>query len=148
MTTDTLKFQFDALEKDLKTWQERFKKDNQDRWFVHYTSMSDRIKEKATVNLLPAIEEFKSIKHTYGEKYRIKDINYHIDVALTSCEQLRVLLKEIHTMYKNQAEYEKIRLTWNVHFSTFFRRIQSVRERIYILDRILAKENAEAREAA
>ena len=148
MTTDTLKFQFDSMEKDLKIWQDRFKLDNNDRWFVHYTSMSERIKEKATVNLLPAIEEFKNIKHTYGEKYRTKDINYHIDVALSSCEQLRTLLKEIHTLYKNQAEYEKIRVTWNVHFSTFFRRIQNVRERIYILDRILAKENAEEREAA
>ena len=94
MLTDSIKFQFDSLEKDLKEWQRRFNLDNNDRLFVHYTSMSQKIKDKATLNLIPAIKEFQDLKFEYGDKYRIKDLNYHVDAALNAADFIKKCLKE------------------------------------------------------
>ncbi len=137
---ENIQFHIETFQKELEDWQRRFKLDNKDRWFIHYTIMSEKIKEKATVNLNPTIQEFKSLKETYGEKYRTKDLTYHVDAALTACEALKKMLKELYDLYKKQAEYEHIRSTWQLHFPTLFRRINHVKERIYILDRILAAE--------
>ena len=140
MLTDTIKFNMDSFEKDLQEWQRRFKQDPKDRWFVHYTIMSEKIKEKAKINILPTIHTLQDLKYTYGEKYKVKDIEYHLETALNACEVIRKTLREIYDLYKIQKEYETIRMSWQAHFPTLFKRINNVRERVYILDRILVNE--------
>ena len=143
MLTDSIRFQIDSLEKDLLEWQRRFNLDPKDRLFVNYIFISEKIKDKATLNLIPAIQEFQNIKFHYGDKYRTKDLNYHADAALVACDFIKKILKEIHTMYQKQEEYERIRVTWKVNFPPLFQRIRHVRERLYILDKILVREEAE-----
>ena len=143
MLTDSITFQINTLEKDLQEWRRRFKLDPKDRLFINYIFISEKIKDKAKLNLIPAIQELQNIKFHYGDKYRIKDLNYHADAALNACDYIKKILKEIYEMYQKQEEYEKIRVTWQAHFPTLFLRIRHVRERIYILDRILKNEEAE-----
>ena len=143
MLTENIKFQLDTLERDVQEWQRRFKQDSRDRLFINYIFISEKIKDKARLSLDPAIQDLQQIKEQYGEKYRIKDLSYHVGLAINTCEFLKNILKEIYDLYQKQEEYEKIKMTWHVHFSSFLKRITSLRERIYILDTILVKEEVE-----
>lgn len=138
--TSSIHYHLESLEKDLRELDERFKKDQNDRWFVNYIFISEKIKERAGINLNPAVKELEMAKGEYAEKYKTKDLQYHADVAINECKLLKEGLRELYDLYKNQEKYERIRGVWSVRFPEFFRRIVHVRERLHILDRILSKE--------
>ena len=137
---ENITFQLDSFEKDLQQWQQRFQKDNKDRLFINYIFISEKIKDKATINILPLIQELNTLKEDYGERYRNKDFTYHTDLALNAAELIKKALRELYDLYRKPEDYEIIKLTWQRHFSALSKRISNIRERISILDRILTKE--------
>ena len=143
MLTESIRFHIDSFEKEFTEWQERFRKDSKERLFVNYTFISEKIKGRVKISLNPAIEGLNEIKSEYAEKYRHKDLKYHTDIALTNCDAIKVMLKEVYDAYYNQENYDSIKLRWERCFPVLFKRIGNVRERLYMLDRILVNEASE-----
>ncbi len=138
--TDTILFYLESLEKDVHTWDRRFKENKNDHIFTHYVAMSQQIREKVRLFLNPSISELTKLKEQYEEKYKHKDLPYHIDAALNICGFLKTLCKELVDLYENQAAQEQVIIRWDYNLVALKKRIPQLKSRLHIIHKILEKE--------
>ena len=107
------------------------------RWFHNYIFMSEKIRGNVRDYLNAIMDEIKEIQEKYQEIYAGKDIKYHTDTALRHSQQIKDQLKELFVMYRDQVDYPKIKVQWEISFSPVKRKINDLRGRLLIIRRVL-----------
>lgn len=120
--------------------EKRFKVDSNHLIFQCYIPMVQNIRKKAHAYLNPTLKEFELIAIKYGEKYKMKDLDFHVKQAVENLNMIKTILKEILDLYESQSPYPKIAEKWERAFSGIDKRIQLINSRMLLIEKILKDE--------
>lgn len=125
---------------DIKELERRYSHDSNHGILQSYIAMAGRIKKQANIFLNPAIKELELLRMRYGEKYQIKDLNFHVKQALDNMAYIKHLLREILELYAEQEPYVKISERWKNAFPSIDKRLKEINSRLILIEKILKDE--------
>lgn len=125
---------------DIKELEKRYNHDSNNNILQSYIAMASRIKKQANIFLNPAIKELELLRMRYGERYQLKDLDFHVQQALDNMAYIKHLLKEILELYAEQEPYVKISERWKACFPSIDKRLKEINSRLILVERILKDE--------
>lgn len=140
MAFEDIKIFLSCFNEEMQDLQKRFEVDSVHNLFLCYIPMSQNIKKKVSSYLNPLLKELEVLDLRYGEKYRSKDIEFHIKQASVHVQFIKQSLKEIYDMYESQQKYEEIAKKWPVAFTNLSRRLPLINSRLMLIEKILEPE--------
>lgn len=129
-----------SFNEDIESLERRYNTDPNNGILISYIGMNARVKRIITNDLDIALKELELAKARYSEKFKMKDIEFHIQQACENLAFIKHMLKDIIEMYESQAEYSKISEKWKDVFMSVDKRMKIINSRLDLIGKILNGE--------
>lgn len=140
MTFSDIQVFLKNFDEEMGILERKFKENTERNLFKCYVPMSDNIRKKARAYVLPLLKELELLSMKYGEKYKMKDIEFHIRHTSDHVNFIKESMKELLDLYESQADYEIISRKWRDLFTNISRRKRLINSRLMLIEKILNNE--------